>query len=523
MFDDWMPRLTEAWPAVCTLLGLVLLLALIIRWQVSAFVAVLVASLAIGLASGMSPGTAIETVGSGIGKIMREVTVILALGAMLGRILEASGGAEIIAQRFIDAFGQKRASLALLCASYLVGLPILFNVGFLVLVPIVYRLQKQTGQSLLYFLLPMSFSLGMTHSLVPPHPGIVIAVEILSGARTPPPLPGANGGPGAKDETQGEAKAPAKDRAPAPAPDRQPTPPNQVMVQTILFGALMSFPLALLGWFGPGRWWARRQHVEAPEALAGTMAARTNTIRASFPAALAVVTLPLLLSLLGFGAELLDRLGLLPEALTRPLLTRDDVPIYLAVLTHSPLAWLKFFGTPSMALLVAAGLAFWLLGVRQGMHRAALAKIADKALQDVGSILFLFGAAGGFKEVIEATGAGRWIADTVMALPLSKIATAYLVAAMVRVALGSATASIVLASSLLAGVARTMPGEETLLVLAVANGVTFMTQPADSGFWMVKEYGNVSVRDVMLKFNTCRITMSLAGLGVLLVYEALTK
>lgn len=508
--------MTDAWPALCTLIGLVLLLALIIRWQMSAFVAVLIASLAIGLAAGMSPGTVVETVGRGIGSIMKEVTVILALGAMLGRILEASGGAEVIAQRFIDAFGQKRASLALLCASYLVGLPILFNVGFLVLVPIVYRLQKQTGQSLLYFLLPMSFSLGITHSLVPPHPGIVIAVEILSGARPPPPLPGAK--TESKAEAKAEAKAPANDGA--ADPQRQPTPPNQVMVQTILFGALMSLPLTLLGWYGPGRWWARRQHVTTPEALAGTMTTRTTTAPASFPAALAVVTLPLLLSLLGFGAELFERMRLLPEAFARPLVDPEMVSTPFKVLTHPPLAWLKFLGTPSMALLAATGLAFWLLGIRHGMDRTALAKVADKALHDVGSILFLFGAAGGFKEVIEATGAGRWIADTVIALPLSKIATAYLVAAMVRVALGSATASIVLASSLLAGVARTMPGQETLLVLAVANGVTFMTQPADSGFWMIKEYGNVSVRDVMLKFNMCRISMSLAGVAILLAYEA---
>src|SRR5262245_33838223 len=202
MFDDWLPRLIEAWPALCTLLGLVFLLALIIRWQVSAFVAVLVASLAIGLAAGMSPGTVVETVGTGIGKIMKEVTIILALGAMLGRILEASGGAEIIAQRFIDAFGQKRASLALLCASYLIGLPILFNVGFLVLMPIVYRLQKQTGQSLLCFLLPMSFSLGITHSLVPPHPGIVGAVQFISGSQRP-------SSPAAKDSPKSDTKAPA--------------------------------------------------------------------------------------------------------------------------------------------------------------------------------------------------------------------------------------------------------------------------------------------------------------------------
>src|SRR5262245_41210908 len=122
------PSMTEAWPALCTLIGLLTLLALIIRFQVSAFVALFVVSIGIGLAAGMSPSAVVGTVGDGIAKIMKVVTVILALGAILGRILEASGGAQVIAQKLIDAFGQERASLALLLAAYLVGLPILFNV-----------------------------------------------------------------------------------------------------------------------------------------------------------------------------------------------------------------------------------------------------------------------------------------------------------------------------------------------------------------------------------------------------------
>ncbi|MCS7045912.1 MAG: GntP family permease, partial [Gemmataceae bacterium] len=247
-----------AWPAVCTIVGLLLLLTLIIRWQVSAFVALLVVSLGIGLAAGMSPGRVLDAVSSGIASILKEVTIILALGAMLGRILEASGGAEVIAERLIRAFGAQRASLALLVAAYLVGLPILFNVGFLLLIPIVYRVQKQTGRSLLYFLLPVSFSLGMTHSLVPPHPGIVGAVQMLSGAKAVP----------LRAETATKQAAPPET---VDGNQRLRTVPERVMVETIVFGALLSLPLALVGWFGPGRWWARGQYVECPPQLVGTM------------------------------------------------------------------------------------------------------------------------------------------------------------------------------------------------------------------------------------------------------------
>jgi H+/gluconate symporter-like permease len=168
---------------------------------------------------------------------------------------------------------------------------------------------------------------------------------------------------------------------------------------------------------------------------------------------------------------------------------------------------------------VPTALAFVLLGLRRGLSLDRLSRLTGDALQDVGTIAFLFGAAGAFKQVIQDTGAGDYIAAQASGLPLTPVVVCYLVAVLMRVALGSATAAILTAAPLLAGLAALHPGQETLLVLAVANGVTFMTQPADSGFWMVKEYCNLSVRDVMVRFNACRITMSLVGLGLLLAYE----
>ncbi len=483
--------MTTAWPALCTAAALVLLLVLIIRYKLQAFVALLVVSLLLGLASGLPPEKVLDSIGKGVGEIMTGVAVILALGAMLGRMLDASGAAEVIARTLVQAFGVSRASLAILVAAYLIGIPVLFNVGFLLLIPIMWRLQRETGQSLLYFVLPLAFSLGVTHSLVPPHPGIVGAVQALGG----------------------------------------PTP-GTVMIETIIFGSLMGIPIVLVGWFGPGRWWAQRHYVAVPEHLvaqndpAPVVAADKATTTPGSPAvpsfavAVLLVTLPLLLSLLGFGARLLSDLGLLPAWVTQPLVEPTGLPAWLGFLAHAPLAWLRFLGHPTMALFVPTGLAFVLFGVRRGMTRDRLAKLAGDALQDVGGIVFLFGAAGGFKQVIQDSGAGDYIAGRAMQLHLTPVMIAYLVAVLMRVALGSATAAILTASALLAGLSKSLPGQETLLVLAVANGVTFMTQPADSGFWMVKEYCNLSVRDVMVRFNSCRITMSLTGLSLLLAYEA---
>lgn len=474
--------MSDAWPAIATLIFLGLLLVLIIRWQLNAFVALLVASIGLGLAAGLPPVGVLDSIAKGVGDIMRGVAIILALGAMLGRILDATGAAEVIARTLVNAFGPARASLAILMASYLIGIPILFNVGFLVLIPIMWRLQRETGQSLLYFALPLCFGLGVTHSLVPPHPGIVGAVKALAG-----------------DDS------------------------GRVMVETIIFGTLMGIPIALFGWLGPGRRWARQHFVEPPPHLsppsAATATPESTRPLPSFTSCVIIVTLPLVLSILGFAVELeKDRL---PAWMLTPLVDRELIADWPRVYLYPPLLWLQFLGHPTMALLVPTGLAFVWLGFGRGMNGSQLTKIAGDALQDVGGVLFLFGAAGGFMEVIQATGAGRYIAERFRDLPLTPVLVCYLVSVLMRIALGSATASILTASAILKGFAENLPGQETLLVLAVANGVTFMTQPADSGFWMVKEYCNLSVRDIMVRFNSCRIPMSLLGLALLLAVEAL--
>src|SRR5262245_1830655 len=132
-----------SWPALCTAVALVLLLVLIIRYKFQAFAALLVVSLALGLAAGMPPLKVVEAIGKGTGEILRSVALILGLGSMLGRMLEASGAAQVIARTLLDRFGPNRASLAILVAGYIIGIPTFFNVGFLLLMPIMWRLQRE--------------------------------------------------------------------------------------------------------------------------------------------------------------------------------------------------------------------------------------------------------------------------------------------------------------------------------------------------------------------------------------------
>jgi Gnt-I system low-affinity gluconate transporter len=256
---------------LCTAAALVALLVIVIRFQLQAFAALLVVSLGLGLAAGMPPMKVVEAAGRGAGDILKEVAGLLALGAMLGRMLDASGAAEAIAQWLLRVLGTQRASLAILIAAYIIGLPILFNVGFLTLMPIMWRLQRETGRSLLHFALPLGFSLATTHSLVPPHPGIVGAVGNLQAD----------------------------------------------MVQTMLLDTLMGVPIVLVGWYGPGRYWARRTMIEPPKPLSETSSAagsQTPEARrlASGLVGVLIVLLPLVQSLMGYGAKLLADRNALP-------------------------------------------------------------------------------------------------------------------------------------------------------------------------------------------------------------------
>lgn len=459
------------WPVVAVLLSLAVLLVLIVRWQWHAFAALLVVSIGLGVVTGMRPVAVVTSLERGVGDILRGVALLLGLGAILGRLLDRSGAAQIIANRLVQVLGEHRASLGVLIASYLIGIPVLFNVGFLLLIPIMYRLQQTTGRSLLYFLLPMGFSLSVAHSLVPPHPGIVATVQVFGG-----------------DDA------------------------NRVMVDTILGGALLGIPMVVAGWYGPGRWWAKRQMVEPPPALVDSQpAASTGDSPETsgkpalpFSAAIAIVLLPLTLSLVGFGAGLAaDSKAGSRLVSARPMLV----------------SWFQFLGQPTIALGTTCAVGLFGFGTALGWDRKTRQKIVTDGLMDVGSMLFLFGAAGGFKQVIQDSGAGEALANLVSSWPLSPVMVAFITGTVVRAALGSATAAHVTTSAILAGVAAQLPGQATILVLAVSVGVTVITTPADSGFWMVKEYGNLSVRQVLVYYNVARIFMALVGLALLLICE----
>src|ERR1700730_1203835 len=201
-----------------TAVSIALLLILILAVKLHAFLALLLTSMALGLAAHMPPEKVLKSIQTGFGDALGFIMVVVGLGAMIGRFLEHSGGAQVLADWLVEKFGKDRAAWALLVASFLVGLPIFFEVGFVILAPLVWNLAKETKRSLLFYGMPMAAALTITHSLVPPHPAPAAASQLLGGD----------------------------------------------LGTTILYGIVVSIPVAIFGGMLYGNWIAKRIFVGVP-------------------------------------------------------------------------------------------------------------------------------------------------------------------------------------------------------------------------------------------------------------------
>ena len=161
------------------LAGIVILLVLILRFKIQAFIALLIASIAVGVFSGMEPLMIISTIQEGMGSTLGFVAVVVGLGAMFGAILEHSGGAESLAAFLLSKFGEKRASWAMMITGFVVAIPVFFDVAFIILVPMIYALQRKTGKSILLYGIPLLAGLAITHAFIPPTPGPVAVADIV--------------------------------------------------------------------------------------------------------------------------------------------------------------------------------------------------------------------------------------------------------------------------------------------------------------------------------------------------------
>ncbi|MGH3639679.1 MAG: gluconate:H+ symporter [Mycobacterium sp.] len=455
-------------------IGTVVLIIVLIAWaKVHPLVALIIGSAGLGISSGLGASATIETFTDGLGGTIGDTGLLIALGAMLGQLLNVSGAATSLVDRFVHAVPPRFIPWAMAGIAFLIGLPLFFEVALVLIFPIIVLVVRRTGLPLIKVAMPALASLSLLNGFLPPHPGPLLAVSAF----------------------------------------------NADLGRTLLFGIIVAIPTVIIG--GPllgnllNRWvpspdvktllfGGDARTTEQPKGEEPHAGGSTSTLVAppksvlkvpSITATLATMLLPVLLMLIRAVSELL-----LPEYNSLRHVT-------------------DLVGEPTVALFAGCVVAMFTFGLATGMGKTKVGSVMGSGLPLVAGIILIVGAGGGFKSTLVATGVGGVIADLAHGLGLPLLLLGWLLAALIRIAVGSGTVAIVTAAGLLAPVAVGMsPNHAALMALAVGAGSRFMSHVNDAGFWMVKEFLNLSVKDTFRTWTVMDCTVSLvAGVGVLIL------
>ena len=453
MTDELVMNWTLGTPALLSIAAgaILLLLLLIIKWRIHAFVALVVISLLTAVATGIPVGSIVPTLTGGFGGTLASVALLVGLGAMLGRMLETSGGAEVLTNALINKFGEKRAPLALSVASLLFGFPIFFDAGLVVMLPIIFTVARRLGGSFLGYAFPAATAFSVMHIFVPPHPGPVAASGLLE----------ANVG------------------------------------LVLIFGLIVAIPTWYFAGHLFGKYVGRKYNIAIPDILAGSEKQQHDF--ASKPALGTVVTLlllPLILIFMNTGLNALATAGVV-----------DKTETWVQVL--------RLLGETPVALLITVLLAMFLLGYKQKKEKALIETVVDSALGPVCSIILITGAGGMFGAVLRASGIGDAVATSLDAMGLPIIVAGFIIAAVVRVAQGSATVALTTAAAIVqpvvVGNADFNSVEVVGIVLALAAGSVFAGHVNDSGFWLVSKFFGMDVKTTLKVWTVGQALVGVIG------------
>lgn len=439
-----------------TFLSIGLLLYLVLRVKLHPFLSLLITAMFLGVTSGMPLSKVNTAIQNGLGGTLGFVATVVGIGGIFGQILEASGGTEAIARNLIRRFGKDKAHWSLVMAGFLIAIPVYFDVGFIILVPVVYALAKDTKRSTLFYAIPLLAGLAVTHTFVPPTPGPVAVADML----------GADLG------------------------------------WVILIGSLIGLPVAILA--GPvfGSYISKKIDVAPPKHMMEELNNGTEQSECSLPSFTAVATIigmPLLLMVVKSVIELLIKLGYMQEGIVY------DISV--------------FVGHPFTALIIATLMAAYFLGTRRGFTRKQLLDVSAKALAPAGMIILIIGSGGAFKEMLIQSGVGNVLAEGISATKLPPIVLAFIIAAAVRITLGSATVSMITAAGIIGPILEAYTLSEihlALIVISIASGATILSHVNDSGFWLVGKYLGLTEMQTLRSWTVMETIIALGGFGIAL-------
>jgi gluconate:H+ symporter, GntP family len=436
--------------AAAAVIALVVLIAFV---KLNPFITLVVVSLGLGLVLGMPLGNIVKAFETGVGGTLGHISLVVALGTMLGKMMAESGGATRVAQTLIQLFGEKRVHWAMMAVSLIVGLPVFWEVGFVLLIPIVFTVAKRTGTSIMKAGLPMAVGLSVVHALVPPHPAATMAVA--------------------------EYKADVG--------------------LTVLYALLIGIPTAAIA--GPifAAMIDKYIKIERENPLAEQFVVEPRELP-GFGITIATVMLPVVLMLMGSWG-----------------------PVWVGKDTSAG-QWLAFFGNPVVALLIAALVSFITLGTMRGFSKETILKFTNDCVAPTAIILLVIGAGGGFNRIMTEAGISQAMVNIGRNAHLSPLLLAWSIAALIRIATGSATVAMSTSAGIVAPLALSTPGNRPeLLVLATGSGALILSHVNDAGFWMVKEFFDITVGQTFKSWTVAETLISVVGLLFTLALAAVLR
>lgn len=419
------------------LFAVALLLVLILA-KLNAVLALLITSLVTGLLLGMPIAKVMGSINSGIGNTLGGLIMVLSLGAMLGKLVEDSGAAKKIVLVLLARFKVKNIQWAVLFTGILVGIPLFYNAGFVVLIPLVFTIASTTKLPLLYVGIPMAASLSITHGFLPPHPGpLALAVVFKADVG-----------------------------------------------KILLYGLLLSVPIAVVAGIIFPRLMIKTKSIEINEAVIK----KEDLVLPSAAKSFFIAALPIL------------------------FITAGTVGSYFTA--DSPVhTFFIFLQEPTIALLLSVLITLVILA----LPITKAMQICLEGVKSIAMIILIIAAGGSFKQILIDSGIGNKISEQMALLQLSPLFLAWLVAALLRIALGSATIAALTASGIVLPMVQQGASPE-LMVLAVGAGSLMCSHVNDTGFWMFKEYFGLTIQQTLGTWTVMESIISVLGLaGVLLL------
>ena len=415
--------------------------------KISPFISLLIVAIVTGLCLGMPAADLLKSIEKGVGSTLGGLALILCLGAILGKILEESGAAEKITITLISGFGLKKIQWAVMLTGFLIGIPLYYNAGFVILVPLVFMLVRKTGLPLLYIAIPMAAALSTTHCFLPPHPGPVVLVNAF----------GAD------------------------------------MGKVLIYGIIIAIPAVIVA--GPilGRFLKGIRSAEQTTELSEpTTAAQPN----AFPSFMVALLPVLLITMAVVCNAFLDQGHLLRQ-------------------------FFSFIGEPVIALLVSVILAIYYFGIRAGIQMDNIMKWVSDAIAGIAMILLIITAGGVFKQVLQDSGTGTYIASFSSKWQMPPLIFGWIITALLRVMIGSATVAGITAAGIVSPLVTSGTVSPELMVLAVGSGSVFGSHINDSGFWMYKEFFKLTLKQTFLSWTVMETLISIIGLAGVLALNAI--